>query len=46
MFARSIVESLAEAYATAIDDAERLSGHKINTVHIVGGGSQQRCCAN
>ncbi|HEX6760546.1 MAG TPA: rhamnulokinase family protein [Propionibacteriaceae bacterium] len=40
MFARSILESLAEAYATAIDDAERLSGHKINTVHIVGGGSQ------
>ena len=26
VFARSIVESLAEAYATAIDDAERLSG--------------------
>ncbi len=40
MFARSILESLAEAYATAIDDAERLSGQKINTVHIVGGGSQ------
>ena len=39
-FARSIVESLAEAYATAIDDAERLSGSKINTVHVVGGGSQ------
>jgi rhamnulokinase len=39
-FARSILESLAEAYATAIADAERLSGHKINTVHIVGGGSQ------
>ena len=39
-FARSIVESLAEAYATAIDDAERLSGSKINLVHIVGGGSQ------
>jgi rhamnulokinase len=34
------VESLAEAYATAIDDAERLSGSKINTVHVVGGGSQ------
>ena len=30
---RSILESLAEAYATAIDDAERLSGHKIDTVH-------------
>jgi rhamnulokinase len=39
-FARSIVESLAEAYATTIDDAERLSGSKINMVHIVGGGSQ------
>jgi rhamnulokinase len=37
---RSILESLAEAYAIAIDDAERLSGKKINTVHIVGGGSQ------
>jgi rhamnulokinase len=41
-FARSIVESLAEAYATAINDAERLSGSKINTVHVVGGGSQNR----
>ena len=40
VFARSILESLAEAYATAIADAERLSGLKINTVHIVGGGSQ------
>jgi len=40
LFARSILESLAEAYATAITDAERLSGQKINTVHIVGGGSQ------
>ena len=40
MFARSILESLAEAYAEAIDDAERLSGQKISTVHVVGGGSQ------
>jgi rhamnulokinase len=40
VFARSILESLAEAYATAITDAERLSGQEINTVHIVGGGSQ------
>ena len=39
-FARSIVESLAEAYASAITNAERLSGSKINAVHIVGGGSQ------
>ena len=40
MFARSILESLAEAYATAIADAERLSGSTITIVHIVGGGSQ------
>ena len=40
VFARSILESLAEAYATAIADAERLSGQKIDIVHIVGGGSQ------
>jgi len=40
VFTRSILESLAEAYAAAIGDAERLSGFKINTVHIVGGGSQ------
>jgi rhamnulokinase len=40
VFVRSILESLAEACATAITDAERLSGQKINTVHIVGGGSQ------
>ena len=40
IFARSIMESLGEAYATALADAEQLSGQKINTVHIVGGGSQ------
>jgi rhamnulokinase len=40
VFARSILESLAEAYAIAITDAERLSGQKINIVHVVGGGSQ------
>jgi rhamnulokinase len=39
-FTRSILESLAAAYATALDDAERLSGLRIDTVHIVGGGSQ------
>lgn len=39
-FVRSIVESLAAAYADAIDQAERLSGKTIRTVHVVGGGSQ------
>lgn len=37
---RSILESLAAAYATTIEQAERLSGRSIRTVHVVGGGSQ------
>jgi rhamnulokinase len=37
---RSILESLAAAYASTLRDAERLSGRTIRTVHVVGGGSQ------
>jgi len=37
---RSILESLAAAYAEAVDTAEQLSGVLIETVHVVGGGSQ------
>jgi rhamnulokinase len=37
---RSILESLAARYASTLADAERLSGVVIDTVHIVGGGSQ------
>lgn len=37
---RSILESLAAAYATSLDELERLSGTSISTVHVVGGGSQ------
>ncbi|TFD56314.1 rhamnulokinase [Cryobacterium sp. Hh7] len=37
---RSIVESLADAYARTLDRAAELSGTRIDTVHIVGGGSQ------
>jgi rhamnulokinase len=37
---RSILESLAEAYAATIRDAERISGRVIREVHVVGGGSQ------
>ena len=36
---RCIFDSLAAAYARSIDDARRLSGHSVNTLHIVGGGS-------
>jgi rhamnulokinase len=36
---RSIVESLADAYARTLRVAAELSGARIDTVHIVGGGS-------
>jgi rhamnulokinase len=39
-FVRSILESLAAAYAATIEQAEQLAGKRIRTVHIVGGGSQ------
>ena len=38
-FARSIVESLAEAFASAVRTAGELSGIDVRTIHIVGGGS-------
>lgn len=37
---RCILESLAEAYARTIDAAEALAGMDVDTVHVVGGGSQ------
>ncbi|MDN5822520.1 MAG: rhamnulokinase [Brachybacterium sp.] len=37
---RCILESLAEAYARTIDAAEALAGVSVDTVHVVGGGSQ------
>ena len=39
-YARSILESLAAAYADALDQAQKLSGRTIEIVHVVGGGSQ------
>jgi rhamnulokinase len=37
---RSILESLADAYARTIVQASELSGSTISTIHLVGGGSQ------
>jgi rhamnulokinase len=37
---RCILDSLAAAFARTVEDARRLSGHPIDIVHIVGGGSQ------
>jgi rhamnulokinase len=39
---RSIVESLAQAFADAVDRAQELTGHDIRTVHLVGGGALNR----
>ena len=39
-FVRSIVESLADAFATAVTTASELSGKAVSVIHIVGGGSQ------
>ncbi|MFD0891594.1 FGGY-family carbohydrate kinase, partial [Streptosporangium algeriense] len=38
-FTRSIVESLAEAFADAVRTASALSGVGVETIHIVGGGA-------
>ncbi|MBT2516814.1 rhamnulokinase [Streptomyces sp. ISL-90] len=38
-FARSIIESLAQAFGDAVSDAARLSGTHIETIHVVGGGA-------
>ena len=41
-FVRSIVESLADAFASAARTAADLSGRAIDTIHIVGGGARNR----
>lgn len=38
-FVRCVLDSLAGAYARAVDDAVRLSGRPVDVVHVVGGGS-------
>jgi len=37
---RSVLDSLADTFAARIADAARLSGRRIDVIHIVGGGSQ------
>jgi rhamnulokinase len=39
-FARAILESLARRYRDVMLDLEKLSGRKIDVIHIVGGGSR------
>jgi rhamnulokinase len=40
--ARAVIESLAAAFADSVETASLLSGIPANTVHIVGGGAQNR----
>lgn len=37
---RCILDSLAVTFADRIDDAQRLSGRRIDVVHVVGGGAR------
>jgi len=37
---RCILDSLAVAFARALEDAVRLSGHDVRVVHLVGGGAR------
>lgn len=41
-FARSIVESIAAAFARAVRSASALSGRELDSIHLVGGGSLNR----
>ena len=37
---RCVLDSLAAAFADAVDRAERLSGQRVEVVHVVGGGAR------
>ena len=39
---RCILDSLASAYARTVRDAERLSGRRVELLHLVGGGARNR----
>ena len=41
-YARAILESLARRYREVLEDLEKLSGRRIEVIHIVGGGSKNR----
>ncbi|MDF2559103.1 MAG: carbohydrate kinase [Microbacterium sp.] len=41
-FARSIIESIAAAFARAVRSAADLSGRELDSIHLVGGGSLNR----
>lgn len=42
VFARLIFESLAARYASALANLEQMLGHKLERIHILGGGSRNK----
>jgi rhamnulokinase len=40
--ARCVLESLAITYAEVADKMDDLAGHRHNTIHVIGGGSQNK----
>lgn len=41
-YCRTILESLAHRYKNVLESLEELTGHRLNVIHIVGGGSKNR----
>jgi rhamnulokinase len=39
-FTRCVLDSLAQAYRQSVEDAARLSGRRVDVVHVVGGGTR------
>ena len=42
LFARVIFESLASRYASALAHLERMLGRKLDSIHVIGGGSRNK----
>jgi rhamnulokinase len=42
-YARAILESLALKYRSVIAGIEKLTGNRITQIHVIGGGSKNRC---
>jgi rhamnulokinase len=42
---RCVLDSLAAAYARAVDQAADLTGHAVEAIHVVGGGSRNALLA-
>ena len=46
LFARIIFESLAARYASALDQLQQMLGHRLDRIHVLGGGSRNKLLLN